>query len=92
MPPPETPSYEMSDVDRSRDEDAEYFGHLSKRLEWQTSLRQQGLPLRGSTLFGFSMKYVSLALVSVYRCASYQYRLTNKPTACIPELNPYCGT
>jgi len=65
MPPLDSPGYGLSNSDRSHDdEDAEYFGHASKRLAWQNSLRQQGLPIRVTTLFGFSMKYVSLALVS----------------------------
>jgi hypothetical protein len=67
MPPPDNFGYELGDSDRSRDEDPEYFGHTPKRLDWQNSLRQQGIPLRVKTLFGFSMKYVSLALVSLYR-------------------------
>jgi hypothetical protein len=67
MPPPDGLGLELSDSDRSRDEDPEYFGHVPKRLEWQNSLRQQGLPIPVASLFGFSMKYVSLALVSLYR-------------------------
>jgi hypothetical protein len=73
MPPLDSPGYGLSDNDRSHDEDAEYFGQASKRLVWQNSLRQQGLPIRVTTLFGFSMKYVSLALVSLYCYSPYQY-------------------
>lgn len=64
MPPLDSLGYEHGDGHRPRDEDAEYFGHASKRLEWQNSLRQHGLPIRVTTLSGLSMKYVSLALVS----------------------------
>lgn len=65
MPPPDTPRYELSDGDRRPHGDAEYFGDPSKRVEWQDSLRQQGVPFRVTTLFGFPIKYVSLALVSL---------------------------
>jgi hypothetical protein len=75
MPPPESLGYELSDSDHSRDEDPEYFGHASKRLQWQNSLRQQGLPIRVATLFGLSMKYVSLALVSLCRWTPYPNKL-----------------
>jgi hypothetical protein len=92
MPPPDSPAYGLSDSDRSRDGDPEYFGHASKRLEWQNSLRQQGLPFRVTTPFGFSMKYVSLALVSLRRRALYQYTVADKPAACFTELDTYCGT
>jgi hypothetical protein len=73
MPPLDSPGYELSGSDRSRDEESEYFGHVAKRLDWQNSLRREGLPIRVTTFFGFSMKYVSLALVSLYRCTSYPY-------------------
>lgn len=84
--------YELSPGDTSHDEAAEYFGRTLKKGNWQSLVRQSSFPLRVTNLFGFSMKYVALALVCLCRSSPYHPAITDPPTACTPELNPYSGT